>query len=270
MGTIREINDKKNSVHSINKITKAMQLVSTVRSQKAVRSMREYHEFYQKIIYIVSQISKGVKQPGDFKGVFWIIFASDMGLAGGYNSSISKKLKANLKPEDKLLIIGKKAFSLKRSDEDWTFLSAEVDTSEEITKIISLIKENYIEYNYEIKVINTKYISQLEFSPTIFNLLPIKVESISEENHKTSLIEFEPSKEELMNEIMDTYIESTIIGLHKESVASEFTSRRVAMENATKNGEELLKTLEIEFNRKRQEKITQEISEIIGGAEALK
>lgn len=281
MATSREIKEKRKSVHSINKITKAMQLVSTAKSQKAVRRMREYQQFYQKIIDIVSDISKDTKQLKEFKGTFWVVIASDLGLAGAYNSNILKTFKANQLKEDKILIIGRKAVSLtnkteiellksrKHSNEVEFFLSSEILNPDNSSKVISFVKEKYVEKNMRVKVIYTKYVSQLEFQTSIYNLLPIDLKKEETQDDNLKKIEFEPSKEELLQEIIDTYIESTLIGLFRESLASEHTSRRVAMENASKNGEDMLKELEIKYNRTRQAKITQEISEIIGGAEAL-
>ncbi len=270
MASSREIKEKKSSVNSINKITKAMQLVSTAKSQKAVKTMREYNSFFQQVVSIVSKIASGVKQQEEFENTLWVVLASDLGLAGGYNSNIIKTVKNVLKPNDELLILGQKAFSLKRSENDITILLEQVSDPDNTLKIISTIKNSYEEKNMKVNIVNTEYISQLEFKPRIFQLLPIQIAEETKDEKDLSVIDFEPSKDELLKQIIDIYIESTLTGMLKESIASEQTSRRVAMENASKNGEDMLKQLEIEFNRTRQAKITQEISEIIGGAEALK
>ncbi len=284
MSSLKEIKDKKKSITSINKITKSMQLISIAKSKRAINEMKEYREFYTSLLNIVYKIIDDEKNKiveENEKNSIWIIFGSDLGLAGSYNSNIIKLAKSSIKKNDKLIIIGEKLFSLKKDKNDICFSLNDFQKRKNIYKILIRLKESYIDHNMNVNVINTRYISQLEFKPRIFNLLPITKKSfkdldvfldrnIKKTIEENKILEFEPSKKDLLKEIVDIYIETSLNSFLKESIASEETSRRVAMENASKNGEDILDELKIKFNRIRQNKITQEISEIIGGAEALK
>ncbi|NOQ50430.1 MAG: ATP synthase F1 subunit gamma [Mycoplasmataceae bacterium] len=277
MATIRQIKEKQTSIISINKITKAMQLVSTAKAQKAIRALRNYESYYLKVESIVNQIVIGTKQKSDFKGIYWIAIMSDLGLAGGYNAKIIKLLLSNISAKDEVLVIGLKGKNLeeKLPKNKVTVISVnQVENTSNLSWIQTTIQSAYRDNDLKIKVIYTKFISQIEFEPLIKTLLPIKIdqEDLEKIPVKKTLVltEFEPDKETLLREIEDTYIQALMIGLHREAQASEQTSRRIAMENATTNGNDLLKELNVAYNRTRQAKITQELSEIIGGAEALK
>lgn len=200
---------------------------------------------------------------------------SDLGLAGGYNYGILKELNKNIGSKDQVLIIGNKgiAFCKKNKENSECVRLENLLEENQLIELTTRIKTKFHDENMKVNLIYTKFNSQVEFSPEIKTLLPIQKNKIenSEEKNKfpKSIIEYEPNKETLLKELENLYIHSFIINIYKESQASEHTSRKNAMDNATKNGEELLEKLNIEYNRSRQAKITQEISEIIGGAESL-
>lgn len=275
MATLRQIKDKQQSVSTINKITKAMQLVSSAKSQKAVKEMRDYKDYFNKVQRIMSELVKEVKsEEKAYKGTYWILVMSDLGLAGGYNSNIIKTTLANLKPEDKIVVLGNKGMSFARKQEkkaEWYSIN-EILEGQLLAQIITRIHAAYYDEKMEVKVVYTEYISQMEFEPKLKQVLPIEPIELSEEEkiEVDSVIEFEPNKEDLLVQLEDLYLQSLIVGIYKEAQASEHTARKNAMENATNNGNELLQALSIEYNRGRQAKITQEISEIIGGAESIK
>ena len=275
MATLRQIKDKQNSVSTINKITKAMQLVSSAKSQKAVKLQKEYGNYFEKVKKMVGEVSGNEKPKDSFKGVYWISTMSDLGLAGGYNNNILKALKSNIKDVDKILIIGQKGKTFqKQVGERIEVLPLEnLKHSHKLENITAKIKSLHYDENYEVKILYTKYVSAINFIPTEKIILPIQpfvVSNTEKEQKQLAITIFEPERSILLKELEGLYIHSFLVGAYKESQASEHTSRKNAMESATKNGEELLDALNIEYNRGRQAKITQEISEIIGGAESLK
>ncbi|BDV02166.1 MAG: ATP synthase gamma chain [Candidatus Hepatoplasma vulgare] len=272
MATIREIGEKKRLIGSINKITKAMELVAISKSRKALELLLQYRSFYQEIYNLVLKTISTDEEKKDYKGTYWIVFFSDLGLAGGFNSNIMRLINSKIKNEDVIYIVGNKGETLKRTNAKEIYSVI----SEDFMQVVEEITENVLNYhftkNYQIKAIYTKYISQLEFVPEEISILPFQEILKNELEPKEEIpkqIEFEPSKEELFFNIVETYVQSVLVGFYREAKVSEHTSRRIAMENATNNGEDMLRELSILYNRVRQTKITQEISEIIGGAEAL-
>ncbi|RKX67140.1 MAG: hypothetical protein DRP42_01390 [Tenericutes bacterium] len=196
--------------------------------------------------------------------------SSDIGLAGGFNSNIVKEFLREKKPGDEVIAIGKKLHSsLGARNIEHTHYSLaqakEVGTQDEIS--MRLMKA-YFE-DTEIKSVYTKYESQIDFKATIKILLPV---TISEDDNLETItnIDFEPSANNILLSMLPLYLSASLNGLIKESEVSEHSARRVAMENATTNGEEIMNDLNVQYNKQRQAKITQEISEIVGGTEALK
>ncbi len=277
MATLRQLKEKRESINSIYKITSAMKMVSTAKAQVAFRELSTYKVFYQKVDEIIKNIAKGVEQPTEFAGTLWVIFYSDMGLAGAYNSNVLKYSLEHTNKDDKFIIIGTKGEQFKKQagipDENVTSLDMkEFKNESEMKKLIRMITSAYYDDKMEVKSIFTEYISAMEFTPTWKQLLPLQIEEEAEEAfiRLEDEIDFEPDKETLLREVMPLYIETMATGVYKEALTSEHSARRIAMENATKNSEDLLEDLTREFNKQRQAKITQEISEIIGGSEALK
>jgi F-type H+-transporting ATPase subunit gamma len=277
MASLKQLKDKQASVKSIHKITSAMELVSTAKSGTATKELIKYRDYYIKIEEMVKSLtsSKDYKVEKDFKGTLYVVISSDLGLAGGYNSNVMKLLYANYnKSQDKLIVIGGKAKAslIAKFGQDFnfkTYASDEIKGEDALEELTIDILEAHKDHNLKVDLIYTKYKSQIDFEATIKHLLPIeKKEEV--EDYVFSPIEFEPNATTVLNEVLGTYVPSVVLGAYRESIASEHASRRVAMENATNNGEDLLKDLNIEFNKQRQTKITQELSEISAGSEALK
>lgn len=283
MAQLKKLKEQQTSIRSINKITKAMKLVSTAKAQKALKRLKSYKNYYLQIEKVVNDIAKDVVQKKEFIGTSFVIFTSDLGLVGGYNSNIIKIIRKEFNSKtDKIIIVGTKGNSFAKEliaknvakEKIITVSSDEFLFSKELSNGVRILLSDYFEKNLKIVCIYTKYFSQISFEATNKTLLPIEInkENIkaSEQKELAPVTEYEPEKEILLNEILSIYLESLLFGYYLESVTSEYTSRRVAMENASKNGDDMLKKLSIAFNRERQAKITQEISEVIGGAEALK
>ncbi len=277
MATLRQIKEQQQSVSTINKITKAMKLVSSAKSQKAIKEMKEYKEYFRKIEEVMAEIVDGSKSTIETKGTYWILLLSDLGLAGGYNSNVLKEITKNLRDGDDIIVLGNKGSSFAKKQNpkaEQMPISELMENPNFLTAVATKIKAKYYDEHKEVKIIYTKYESQVEFNPVVKTILPIQPIEIEKEETKSTevspIVEFEPSKEELLKQLESLYIHGFMVGVYRESQASEHTARKNAMENASNNGEELLAKLDIEYNRGRQAKITQEISEIIGGAESLK
>ncbi len=280
MATLRQIKEQQQSVSTINKITKAMKLVASAKSQKAVKDMKDYKVYFRKIEEVMSELVESNNKEQEYNGTYWIVVMSDLGLAGGYNSNIIKELSKNLHNEDEVLLLGNKGISFsKKHGEHAEALSISelLEDPNFLARITTKIKGRHYDDKKIVKVIYTEFQSQVDFVPVTKTILPIQPIELEEEENNIrdqhtvgAVVEFEPSKEELVKELENLYIHGFLVGVYRESQASEHTSRKNAMDNASSNGEEILAKLDIEYNRGRQAKITQEISEIIGGAESLK
>ncbi len=276
MATLRQIKEQQQSVGTINKITKAMKLVASAKSQKAVKDMKDYKVYFRKIEEVMSELIESKKTLEDNQGTYWIVVLSDLGLAGGYNSNVIKELSKHFNKDDEILLLGNKGLSFAKKHNqkaECLSISELLEDSNFLTNITTKIKGRHYDDNKVVKVIYTEFQSQVDFVPVTKTILPIQPIDLGEGEVKQTIdavVEFEPSKEELLKELENLYIHGFLAGVYRESQACEHTSRKNAMDNASTNGEELLAKLDIEYNRGRQAKITQEISEIIGGAESLK
>lgn len=272
MATLKQIKEQKKSVFTINKITKAMKLVSSAKSQKAIKEIKEYRKYFTKIEEIMAALIEGKDNDKKYAGIYWILVMSDLGLAGGYNHNILKEAKKNIKDGDKILVLGSKGagFARKNKNNSEWFTFNDLMKGNQLAELTTRIKTEHYDNNRKVKIIYTEFKSQIEFEPKIKTILPIQPIEIIEGIHETkAIIEYEPDKYSLLKELESLYIHSFIVGISKDAQASEHTARKNAMENATQNGEDLLEKLNIEYNRGRQAKITQEISEIIGGSESI-
>ncbi len=281
MATLRQIKEQQQSVSTINKITKAMKLVSSAKSQKAVKEMKEYKKYFRKIEEVMSELVNDNQPEKEYSGTYWIVVLGDLGLAGGYNSNVLKTITSKLNSNDEILLLGSKGASFAkkhRGISEWMSIHEILTNPNFLASVTTKIKAKHYDENMEVKVIYTEFQSQVDLIPVAKQILPIpkiELEEVTEEaqlhdGEPKAVVEFEPDKDELLKELEALYIHGFLVGVYRESQASEHTSRKNAMDNASTNGEELLAKLDIEYNRGRQAKITQEISEIIGGAESLK
>lgn len=283
MASMRDIKRRKSSVQSTQQITKAMKLVSTVKLQRA-KGRAEKSKTYFSCMYdtVVSMLSKAgeINHPflkpstGGKKAV--IVITGNRGLAGGYNSNIVKLVKNNddFKKDDVVIYpIGSKGRdALARAGyEIGTDYSdfIEEPTYADAMKISKEIMDEFVVGNIaEIYVVYTAFKNTVTHIPTELMLLPIKIEDNREPEDK-AVLDFEPETEEAVELIIPKYITSLIYGAMIESVASENGARMQAMDSATSNADEMIGKLSLLYNRARQGAITQELTEIIAGAEAI-
>ncbi|QBQ07268.1 F0F1 ATP synthase subunit gamma [Spiroplasma gladiatoris] len=278
MANLGELKTQIASVKDIGKITGAMELVATAKLKRISKRVGDIHaymdEIYNVFDYIVSHSEDSIylKKPDtQINKTLWVVITSNLGLCGGYNANIIKAIKGRIGSNDEVVAIGNKAISYCNSNKlNIRRAITDVDvnyTSDNANFLASDLLSWYSQREIDaINVVYTKFINNVTFEPHIINLFPIiKVEETNE-THEDILLE--PDAETVLATGVALYLNTIIFGTILESQLSEQASRRTAMEAATKNGKELSESLSIAYNRKRQENITQEISEIVGGANA--
>lgn len=279
---MKDIKRRIKSVESTKQITKAMELVASSKLRKAkktVENSRPYFNIlYETIIKIAADtrgiksdyvISRGTEKKG------YIVIAGDRGLAAGYNSNVLKEALNHMGGvKHPLIAVGRKSsdyFSKRDYPVHAKFVSrAENIDIPQITQITEAALKLYNDKEIdELYIVYTEFVSALLQEPHVIKLLPLKFDENELKANKSSLITYEPSAEELFDYLVPKYIDGLIFGAIVESFASEQGARRTAMESATDNANEMIDSLQLKYNRARQASITQEISEIVAGAEAL-
>lgn len=284
MASMRDIKRRKESVQSTQQITKAMKLVSTVKLQRAKAQAENAKPYFDKMFATVNSIlgqTGQIDHPyltangSDKKAV--IVISGNRGLAGGYNSNIAKAvIEEGLKPDNTVVYgVGHKGieFLTRRGyevTEDYSDM-IEDPVFEDAAKLGKKVLEAYRNGEVgEIYLAYTRFKNTVVHEPTVLKLLPVEFsEDQIEEGKKEAPMNFEPSPETALNLIVPKYVNSLIYGAFMESVASENGARMQAMDSATSNADEMIATLSLAYNRARQGAITQELTEIISGAEAI-
>lgn len=282
MASMRDIKRRRGSVQSTQQITKAMKLVSTVKLQRA-KTRAEKSKTYFNCMYdtVVSMLSKAgdishpYLKPGESGRKAVIVITANRGLAGGYNSNIVKLVKDNGWNKEDLIIYpvgskGRDAFARMGYvlGEDYSEAIEEpiyADAMKICNKVLSDFASGKVG---EIYIAYTGFKNTVTHVPTLLKLLPIKIEDARGESDK-AVLDFEPEAEEAIDLIIPKYITSLIYGAMIEAVASENGARMQAMDSATSNADEMIEKLSLLYNRARQSSITQELTEIIAGAEAI-
>ena len=281
MATMREIKRRRSSIQSTQQITKAMKLVSTVKLQKArthAENAKAYFQYmYQTITSVLAQAGH-IEHPyvngTGAKKVGIVVVTSNRGLAGGYNANIVHMI-ANSDFEKEqvcLYTVGKKgADGLNRKGYEVAFDYSDMieEPKFQDAKVISeqLLQDFANGKIGEINLAYTEFKNTVSQIPKLIKLLP--VEPSTEQTKDITLMNFEPSEEEVIERLIPQYMTSILYGAFVEAVASENGARMQAMDSATNNAEEIINELELKYNRARQGAITQELTEIIAGAEAI-
>lgn len=287
MASMRDIKRRKASIQSTGQITKAMKLVSTVKLQRS-RNKAESSKPYFNLMYdtIAGMLKKSGNmdhkylRSGDSRKKAVIVITSNRGLAGGYNNNIVKLVSGDpaLAVEDvKLYVIGRKGRDgLARRGYEVAKDYSEVineplyqDAADLTRELLEAFGRNEIG---EIYLAYTSFKNTVVHIPRLVKLLPFTMEEQageSGENKAQALMNYEPNPEEVLDRIIPNYMSSLIYGALLEAVASENGARMTAMDSATNNAEEMIGKLELQYNRARQGSITQELTEIIAGANAI-
>jgi F-type H+-transporting ATPase subunit gamma len=287
-GQIRQLKRRIKSVRSTQKITRAMEMIAASRILKAqarVRSARPYAEQIHEVIKGLA-VSNEVRQhpllqQREVQRVAVLVNTSDRGLAGAYNANILKVAERTLREEEAagrhvdLYVIGKKgagyfAYRGRQAHRIWQGIS-DTPAIEDATEIAEEVMARYTETELDRAwLVYTDFKSSLTQRPTRMELLPVKpTEFEGGSELPTAEFIFEPDQAELLDLLIPRYVEAKVFHGLLESAASEHASRQRAMKSATDNAKEVASNLSRIMNQARQEQITTEISEIVGGAEAL-
>lgn len=284
MASLRDIKAKINSTKKTSQITKAMEMVSASKLSRAEQNAKSFVPYMDKIQEVVASIAQGsgVNHPmltaRPVKRTGYIVITSDRGLAGGYNSNVLRAVSNVVKERHNMdasqyaiIVLGRLGRDyLKRRgfniiDEVLGLSDQPVfaDIKDIASRAISMFTDGaydelYIYYNH--------YVSKISQEVTEKKILPLT--DVASDKATTSY-EFEPSEEDILKVLLPQYAESLVYGALLDGKASEHAARMTAMKSATDNAMEVIDTLTLSFNRARQAAITQEITEIVGGAAAL-
>jgi F-type H+-transporting ATPase subunit gamma len=290
MPSLKDLKNRIGSVKSTQKITSAMKMVAAAKLRKAQEqalASRPYTSLMDKVVSKIASKMSGntidlLTGKIENKTHLIVVFSADRGLCGGFNGSITRAVRAEIKKleEDgikvKLLMVGKKSADALNREFGHLFVeridgnSAKPNyTDAEIIakKIISLFEDN--EFGV-CKVIFNKFVSAITQEVTFKSLIPADIqETETDEVDSNSIYEFEPSEEEILNDLLPRNLATHLFSSPMESTASELAARMTAMDNATRNAGDMIDNLTLQYNRTRQAVITKELIEIISGAEAL-
>ena len=284
MASMRDIKRRKGSIQSTQQITKAMKLVSTVKLQKARNRAEQSNPYFNHMYQTVTSMlarSGSLNHPylkaGDSNKKAIITIASNRGLAGGYNSNIVKLVTSSgIAVEDaKIYMIGRKAKEqlVRRGYEIKADYSDVIEgpTYEDALTICKEVLEAFSKGEIgEIYLAYTHFKNTVSHEPTLMKLLPVELDEADlQEADNNLLMNYEPNEEEALDLIIPKYLTSLFYGALVEAVASENGARMQAMDSATSNADEMISDLTLKYNRARQGSITQELTEIIAGAEAI-
>ena len=273
---VTRIKKRIKSVTGSYKITSAMKLVSTVKLKKWKNKMLATKDYALRIDEIARKVFSSVEESNNpyftlnlkANKNLYIVLSSSLGLCGAYNNNLFRLADSHIKENDEAIILGKKAISHYK---DGKFVKIEnfkeyssIRDEAIIKQIVDFISKEYLKGTYrEIHLIYTAYKNSLVFHPQDYQVLPLQGEKKSNEAYPPIM---EPNQEAVLNALVPIYLKNSVYAKFLESEVCEQAARSNAMENATKNAEELLDNLQIEFNKARQGAITQEITEIVGAS----
>lgn len=276
----QELANTKKRIQSVNstlKITKAMELVANAKLKRWKNKMENITQYLLEMSDIISTCAGSydpfnmsideLKKYKNTSSKLYIVVTSSLGLCGGYNYNVFKFLNNKIKPEDKVIILGTKGL-IKYShtdlnlDDDYVSLLDKFDSYASRNLIDKIINEYKTGKYKEVRLIATEYKNSLTFIPNDIRILPFE----NKDNKTNDNIIFDPNKEEVLSLLIPKYLDVLMYGKLTEAIVCEHASRRNAMDTATDNGKELSQKLMLEYNKARQQAITQEITEISSAA----
>ncbi len=309
MPNLKDIKNRIQSVENTKKITRAMKMVAAAKVKKAELSVKSARPFSDELILTFKKLLKSIdgasneviktncpienypellkEKPVNTIGM--LVITSNKGLAGAYNANIVRNVIKQIEENNSkgiksvLYIVGQKGISsLKKRSESLNVKIAKTYTqvANEITavgaeNIAQDLAEDYVEGNIDkIEVFTTKFKNMMSYSAQKWDLLPLNLENSDKQTEQHVEIDpvmiFEPNISSILRKIVPLYITNTIYQALLEAQASELASRMTAMSSASNNAEEMIRILTIDYNKARQWAITQEILEVVSGADALK
>ncbi len=284
MASMRDIKRRKSSIQSTQQITKAMKLVSTVKLQKARNRAEQSNPYFNHMYQTVTSMlarSGSLNHPylkgGESGKKAIITIASNRGLAGGYNANVVKLVtESGMAKEDiQIYMVGRKAeellvrkgYEIKADYSDVIEGPTYGDAAAICRDVLEAFSKGEVG---EIYLAYTHFKNTVSHQPTLMKLLPVEFdEDKMQEADNNVLMNYEPNEEDALDLIIPKYLTSLFYGALVEAVASENGARMQAMDSATSNADEMISDLTLKYNRARQGSITQELTEIIAGAEAI-
>jgi F-type H+-transporting ATPase subunit gamma len=283
----REIKTKIKSVQNTRKVTRALEMVSASKIRKAqerMKSSRPYARLMKQMIGHIAQANSEYVHPflverAQIKRVGYVIVSTDRGLCGGLNSQLFRRILADMREwqgkgvEIDLVCIGQKATAFfRRLKVNLLGSVTHLGEKPELEKLIGVIKvmlDGYSEGRLDRVFLSyNDFINTMSQKPRQDQLLPLPPSDTLETRHDWDYI-YEPSAESVLDDVLKRYVESLVYQAVLENLASEHAARMVAMKSASDNATKLIGTLNLIYNKARQAAITQEISEIVGGAAAV-
>ena len=280
MPNLRELRSRIKSIESTSRVTKALQMIAAAKMKKAqdkVLDGRSYSEKLNAIIGNVYQSNPEIfslsSEDGSNKNLVLLV-TPDRGLCGALVSNVLKeasKFIDSIDTDYEIRVIGKKgtSFISKIVDKYESFKVSDMPTFEEVSPITSSISNDInIDGFTKVFIIYTEFISTAVQKPKIKQLLPVEIDFNNNEKVNNEFL-YEPNIDKVSQALIPRYIETSIFNSILDSVASEHSARLVAMQNATENANELKQDLTLDLNKARQQQVTSEILDIVGGALAL-
>ncbi len=291
-GKERDLKRRIKSVESTKKITKAMELIAASRIVKAQQRVAAARPYSEQITEVLRSLAAGgaeldhplLRQNDDVNTVAYVVVTADRGLAGAYNSSVIRAAERDLQAEKdsgrgyRLVLLGRKAesyFRFRGYDTAASFSGmSEQPSYEDARRVAPEVTERFVEGEVQlVKVVYTQFLSASSQKVVVRQLMPLDTEALTEAADDEGLkaaYEFEPEPGQILSRLLPRYVEARIFAAMLDAAASEHAARQRAMKAATENAEELITKLSRIMNRARQDTITTEIMEIVGGAEALR
>jgi F-type H+-transporting ATPase subunit gamma len=272
------------SVAATRKITKAMELVATAKLKKNKDRFMLTATYTSELASMTANVLTRAKDHEHLylskvegKGTLYIVVTSNLGLCGAYNANVIKEILPKIQPGDKFIVIGMKGYNVfKRKEVNILHSLLTEVTSQEQSQANEIAKFALTEFKNKnvskISLVYTRYVNSVTFQPTTIDLLPVDPKQFEVKVGKgKEFLDtlFEPNIDSVLDVIVPLYFESVIFGKLVEAHTSEQAARRLAMENATDNADEIKEKLLIVYNKERQSAITQEMSEIVAGANAI-
>ena len=289
MSSAKEIRNKIKSIQNTKKITKAMEMVAASKMRKVQESMNRSRPYNEKIKDVIRNVGEGgleYKHPyvlsRDEKNVGVILISSDKGLCGGLNVNMFKHfMKHILKLKDKnvgikTVVVGKKgqAFA-NRIGLKVVGTVNDLGDKPKVSDLLGIIKIMIDLYTSKeidsVYILYNRFINTMSQIPVYEKIIPIQSQNLRKDETKVKLWDYlyEPEPEKLMELLMKRYVESLVYQAVVENIACEQAARMIAMKSATDNAGDLINTFKLMYNKARQASITQELSEIVAGAEAV-
>ncbi|MCG8436398.1 MAG: F0F1 ATP synthase subunit gamma [Gammaproteobacteria bacterium] len=286
MAGAKEIRTQIKSIQNTQKITKAMEMVAASKMRKAQDRMaasRPYSQKIRKVIGHLAQANPDYRHPflsdRDIKRVGYIVISTDRGLCGGLNANLFRAIVPEFKQwrdsniEIDLCVIGSKAITFFRRFGGKVISSAshlgDTPYVEDLIGTVKIMLDAYTDGSIDrLFVVNNVFVNTMTQEPTITQLAPVQLEDEDDLQQYWDYI-YEPSSIELLDDILMRYIEAQVYQSVVENIACEMAARMVAMKAASDNAGDLIRGLQLDYNKARQAAITQELSEIVGGAAAV-